>query len=171
MTLRRRVTLMSALVVGATLVLASVVCYLVMRGELRGQIDDSLRDQGAQTARIPPVAGAPRDFPRRVPQPLRRTGTAQSYVQFVTVAGVVRRPPTTTDPRLPVTAQTKALARSATSRRVLEDTHADGVHVRMLTVALPGRGAMQLARSLASVDRALSRLQIVLALLTVFGTV
>ena len=77
MTLRRRVTLMSALVVGATLVLASVTCYLVMRGELRGQIDDSLREQGAQTARIPPNNGNPADFPRRVPQPQRRTGPGQ----------------------------------------------------------------------------------------------
>ncbi len=170
MSLRRRVTVMSALVVGATLVLASVVCFLVMRGELRGQIDDSLRDQGDQTARIPPNPANRRDFPRRVPQPLRRTGTAQSYVQFVNADGVVRRPFAPADPRLPVTAQTRALARSKTGRRELEDTHADGVHVRMLTVALPGRGAVQLARSLASVDRALSRLRIVLALLTIFGT-
>jgi two-component system, OmpR family, sensor histidine kinase MprB len=174
MTLRRRVTLMSALVVGATLVLASGVCFLVMRGELRGQIDDSLRDQGAQTARLPP-SGNPRDFPRRVPQPLRRTGTAQSYVQFVSADGTVRARPFTgtagtEDPPLPVTATVRALARSTRSASVLEDTHADGVHVRMLTVALPGRGAVQLARSLASVDRALDRLKIVLALLTVFGT-
>ena len=48
MTLRRRVTLMSALVVGATLVLASATCYFVMRGELRGQIDDSLRELQAR---------------------------------------------------------------------------------------------------------------------------
>ncbi|HWI72123.1 MAG TPA: HAMP domain-containing sensor histidine kinase [Baekduia sp.] len=173
MTLRRRVTLMSALVVGATLVLASGICFVVMRGELRGQIDDSLREQGAQTARIPPNAGNPNDFPRRVPQPQRRTGTAQSYVQFVSPTGAVRRPFRTADgeePRLPVTATVKALARSSHSRTVLEDAHADGVHVRMLTVALPGRGAVQLARSLASVDRALNRLKIVLALLTVFGT-
>jgi two-component system sensor histidine kinase MprB len=175
MSLRRRVTVMSALVVGATLVLASVVCFLVMRGELRGQIDDSLRDQGDQTARIPPNAGNPRDFPRRVPQPQRRTGTAQSYVQFVSVDGEVRARPflgtnSDAEPRLPVTAQTRRLARSKTVRRVLEDAHADGVHVRMLTVALPGRGAVQLARSLASVDRALSRLRILLALLIVFGT-
>jgi two-component system sensor histidine kinase MprB len=173
MTLRRRVTLMSALVVGATLVLASVICFLVMRGELRGQIDDSLREQGRQTARIPPNAGNPNDFPQRVPQPQRRTGTPQGYVQFVSPSGVVRRPFRTvdgTEPRLPVTGTVRALARSQTSATVLQDAHADGVHVRMLTVALPGRGAVQLARSLASVDRALNRLKIVLALLTVFGT-
>ncbi|MCZ4493036.1 MAG: sensor histidine kinase, partial [Conexibacter sp.] len=109
-------------------------------------------------------------FVRRVPQPPRRTGTPEAYVQFVGVDGAVRRPPMTAEPRLPITAATAALARSTRVTRILDDTHADGVHVRMLTVALPGRGAVQLARSLASVDRALGRLQIVLALLTVFGT-
>jgi two-component system sensor histidine kinase MprB len=171
MSLRRRVTVMSALVVGTTLVLASGICFLVMRGELRGQIDDSLRDQGAQTARLPPN-GNPGDFPRRVPQPQRRTGTAQSYVQFVAADGAVRTRPFlgADEPRLPVTTTVRALARSTRSASVLEDAHADGVHVRMLTVALPGRGAVQLARSLASVDRALDRLKILLALVIVFGT-
>ncbi|WCB97044.1 Signal transduction histidine-protein kinase/phosphatase MprB [Baekduia alba] len=169
MTLRRRVTLMSALVVGATLVLASVTCYFVMRGELRGQIDDSLREQGHQVARIPPQRIDP-TFPRRVPQPQRRTGASQAYVQFVSADGTVRRPPGSTEPRLPVTAATRAIARSSSTRHALQDTHADGAHLRMLTVGVPGRGAVQLARSLTSVDRALSRLRIVLVLLTVVGT-
>ncbi len=169
MTLRRRVTLMSALVVGATLVLASGVCYLVMRGELRGQVDDSLRDQAAQVARIPPQRVDPQGFPRRIPQPTRRTGASQAYFQFVTPDGVVRRPPSSTEPRLPVTAQTKVIANSGRGR-TLADAHADGAHVRLLTVGAGSRGAVQLARSLESVDRALARLKIVLALLTVFGT-
>jgi two-component system, OmpR family, sensor histidine kinase MprB len=169
MTLRRRVTLMSALVVGATLVLASGVCYFVMRGELRGQIDDSLREQGAQVARIPPQRVNAEDFPRRVPQPQRRTGASQAYVQFVSADGVARRPPGTSEPRLPITARTKAIAEAGRGR-TLVDAQADGAHVRLLTVGVSGRGAVQLARSLTSVDRALSRLKILLALLTVFGT-
>ncbi|HET6508770.1 MAG TPA: HAMP domain-containing sensor histidine kinase [Baekduia sp.] len=170
MTLRRRVTLMSALVVGATLVLASGVCYLVMRGELRGQIDDSLREQATQVTRAPrfgPTNGG--DFPQRVPQPQRRTGASQAYFQFVSPDGTSPRPPGTTEPMLPITAQTRAIA-AAQRGRAWTDTTADDVHVRLLTVGLPGRGALQLARSLASVDRALARLKIVLALLTVFGT-
>jgi two-component system sensor histidine kinase MprB len=169
MTLRRRVTLMSALVVGATLVLASGVCFLVMRSELRGQVDDSLREQAAQVARAPRVNPNDDNFPRRVPQPQRRTGASQAYFQFVAPDGTVPRPPGTTEPRLPITAQTKAIAH-AQRGRAWTDTTADGVHVRMLTVGLPGRGALQLARSLSSVDRALNRLKIVLALLTIFGT-
>jgi two-component system sensor histidine kinase MprB len=168
-TLRRRVALMSALVVGATLVLASGVCYLVMRGELRGQVDDSLREQGDQVRRLPPTVS--RELPRRIPQPPRRTGSPQGYVQFVSPGGTVRvRPASRGEPRLPVSAATRRLAASARGGRILQDTHADGVHVRLLTVGLPGRGAVQLARSLASVDRALSRLRILLAFLTVFGT-
>src|SRR6185369_12407412 len=97
----RRVTLMSALVVGTTLALACVATYVLMRGELRGQIDDSLRDQGHQLARIPPARIDPR-FPRRVPQPQRRTGASQAYVQFVSADGTVRRPPESTEPALPV---------------------------------------------------------------------
>jgi two-component system sensor histidine kinase MprB len=168
-TLRRRVTLMSALVVGTTLVLASVVCFVVMRNELRGQIDDSLREQGTQVARIPAQRIDP-NFPRRAPQPQRRTGASQAYVQFVSSAGTVTRPAGSTEPKLPITGTARAIARSGTSRRFLEDAHADGVHVRLLTVGVPGRGAVQLARSLASVDRALNRLRIVLVLLTVIGT-
>jgi two-component system sensor histidine kinase MprB len=169
-TLRRRVTLMSALVVGTTLVLASATCYFVMRGELRGQVDDSLREQGHQVSSIP--AGFPRTLlPRRIPQPSRRTGSPQGYVQFLEPDGTAHaRPGLAAEPRLPVTGQARQLARATHSARLLQDAQADGVHVRMLTVALPGRGAVQLARSLASVDRALSRLRIVLALLAVFGT-
>jgi two-component system sensor histidine kinase MprB len=167
--LRRRVTLMSALVVGTTLVLASGICFLVMRGELRGQVDDSLRVQGAQVARTPLQRAGQRDLLGRVPQPQRRTGASLAYVQFLSRDGTVRRPPQTTEPRLPVTGAARRIARAGRGRAI-EDTHADGVPVRMLTVALPGRGAVQLARSLRSVDRALSRLRIVLAMLTVFGT-
>ena len=46
MTLRRRLTLMSALAVGVTVALASLVCYLAMRSELRTQVDRRLRAQG-----------------------------------------------------------------------------------------------------------------------------
>ena len=46
MGLRTRLTLLAAGVVGITVVLASVVCYLAMRGELRAQVDDALGRQG-----------------------------------------------------------------------------------------------------------------------------
>src|SRR5438270_3652454 len=45
MPLRRRLALVSALAVGIAILLAAVVCYVVVRRELRGQVDDALRAQ------------------------------------------------------------------------------------------------------------------------------
>ena len=45
--LRARLTLMSALIVGVTLVLASLVAYAAVRGQQRGQVDDALRGNAA----------------------------------------------------------------------------------------------------------------------------
>ena len=47
MGLRRRLTLLTTLVVGGVVVLAAVACYAVIRAELRGQVDDQLTGQGA----------------------------------------------------------------------------------------------------------------------------
>ena len=68
MALRGRLTLMSALIVGVTLVLASVVAYAAVRNQLRGQVDDALRAQAATTLRKIGIyqAGA---FPRGVKIP------------------------------------------------------------------------------------------------------
>jgi two-component system sensor histidine kinase MprB len=43
---------MSALAVGVTVALASLVCYLAMRAELRAQVDGPLRAQGDRTAAL-----------------------------------------------------------------------------------------------------------------------
>jgi len=51
MGLRGRLTLLAAGAVGITVVLASVVCYLVMRHELRAQVDDALGRQGGLVVR------------------------------------------------------------------------------------------------------------------------
>jgi two-component system, OmpR family, sensor histidine kinase MprB len=59
-TLRRRLIALSAAAVAVSIVLASVVAYLVVRGELRAQVDASLREQagGAVTFALPaPRAG------------------------------------------------------------------------------------------------------------------
>jgi two-component system sensor histidine kinase MprB len=46
MTLRSRISVMAAVVVGVTLLFGSVVCYVALRHELRSQIDAQLRNQG-----------------------------------------------------------------------------------------------------------------------------
>ena len=45
MPLRRRLALVAATAVGIAIVIAALVCYLVVRSQLRGQVDNELQQQ------------------------------------------------------------------------------------------------------------------------------
>ena len=66
MTLRRRLTLLAAGSVALAICLASVVVYIAVRSELRGQTDDGLRAQAAVASERAPqiAAGAAGLVPR-----------------------------------------------------------------------------------------------------------
>jgi two-component system sensor histidine kinase MprB len=160
-TLRRRLMLMSALAVGVTVALASLVCYLAMRSELRAQVDRRLRAQGELVQRIGALpGGAP-------PAPSRRAGGPAEFSQVVGPDGVAR------DRQgglaIGVVSGDRAAAGGG-GVPFLTDRTADGVHVRVITVPIQGLGAVQLGRSLESVDAVLGRLRIVLVLLVLVGT-
>jgi two-component system, OmpR family, sensor histidine kinase MprB len=162
MTLRRRLTLMSALAVGVTVALASLGCYLAMRSELRGQVDRRLRAQGDLVQRLGALRGG------TLPAPSKRAGGPAEFSQVVGPDGDV-------SDRLgglaiAVDPGDRAAAGGG-GEPFLSDRSADGVHLRVMTVPTEGVGAVQLARSLESVDAVLGRLRIVLALLVVAGTV
>jgi hypothetical protein len=62
MALRARLTLMSAVIVGVTLVLASLVAYAAVRGQQRGQVDDARaadRQDGPVSRARPRASAAP----------------------------------------------------------------------------------------------------------------
>jgi two-component system, OmpR family, sensor histidine kinase MprB len=162
MSLRRRLALMSALAVGVTLVLASVACYAAMRTELRAQVDRPLRKQGELIAqRGVKLAGV-------LPAPSRRAGGPAEFSQVVAPDGdVLDR---FGGVAIAVAPNDRAAALGA-APPFLSDRTADGVHLRVITVPIPGVGAVQLGRSLENVDAVLGRLRIVLALLVVAGTV
>jgi two-component system sensor histidine kinase MprB len=160
-TLRRRLTLMSALAVGVTVTLASLVCYLAMRGELRAQVDRRLRAQGELVQRIGALRGG------ALPAPPRRAGGPAEFSQVVRPDGGVRD--RLGGLAIAVARGDRAVAGGGGSP-FLSDRTADGLHVRVITVPIEGLGAVQLGRSLESVDAALGRLRIVLALLVVVGT-
>jgi two-component system, OmpR family, sensor histidine kinase MprB len=160
MNLRRRLALMSALAVGATLVLASLACYAAMRSELRAQVDRPLRTQGALIAQ----RGA--KLPGVLPAPSRRAGGPAEFSQVVAPDGDVRD----RYGGLPIAvAPGDRSAALGDGRPFLSDRTADGMHLRVITVPIPGVGAVQLGRSLENVDAVLERLRIVLALLVVGG--
>ena len=131
------------------------------QAELRGEVDDALRDRGATIAAdVPLRAARALDGPRPLlatARPARRR--AGGFVQFVDAEGHVgdagrrggRRP-------LDAAAASRAIARrEARRRRVLHRRDVAGMHVRMLTVPIgDARDALQVARPLDEVDATLA---------------
>ncbi|MDQ3677160.1 MAG: HAMP domain-containing histidine kinase [Actinomycetota bacterium] len=167
MALRHRLTLLAAAIVGVTVVLVSIVAYVALRSELRGQVDDALKAQHARVLSIGERFGPGPAL--RVPAPPLREGEAAGPAQLLSPSGEVLRP-ADTDLRVPVDDRDRAVATGEAERVLLRDTEVDGLHLRAMTVRLPDGGAIQVVRSLANVDATLSRLRIVLILLCAGGT-
>jgi two-component system sensor histidine kinase MprB len=168
LTLRRRLTLSSALIVGATLVLGSLAAYVAVRATLRDQVDDQLRAQ-ARLALRAAIAGPGPGRPFDVPAPGLGEGGPGGYVQAIDSDGsVLTLRGWDADVGVPVTGADLEVARGERGV-LLEDRDADGEHLRVLTVPLAG-GAMQVARSLGAVDAALGSLRWALLVLAGGGT-
>jgi two-component system sensor histidine kinase MprB len=168
MPLRRRLSIIAAASVGIAILAASVVCYLVVRNQLRGQVDDSLRAQaqaiqngslsiGEQLPTISPSAGGP-----------------AQYQQTVTSTGQVYR---TGNINLPITSRTRWLA-DGHQGSYLTDFQVGPSHLREICFSIRGinkftgapvTAAVQLARPLNSVDNILSNLRLILGLVLVGG--
>jgi two-component system sensor histidine kinase MprB len=161
MTLRARLTVSAALAVAAAVVLASIAVYFVVRSELRGEVDESLR------ARAAAVEGPPfgTDFPR-VRDPL--LGEAGGYFQIVAADGRTFRGPGATLP-LPVDERTIQVA-AGEREAFLTDATVSGTHVRIAVVPFGGRAALQIARPLTEVDDVLDRLRWILLAVALGGS-
>jgi two-component system, OmpR family, sensor histidine kinase MprB len=181
MSLRARIAGAAALAVALVVVIAAVAIYLGVRSELRGEVDDSLRERAEGIARIAggerrfhlrpgdgpgggPPPGEQRVFPVPPPEPF---GGPEGYVQLVLPSGhVVRRPGT--EDALPADDRAREIARTG-SGEFFTDTEAGGTHLRVLTRALAGGGAIQMARPLDEVDRQLDRVLLVLLIVGAAG--
>jgi two-component system, OmpR family, sensor histidine kinase MprB len=166
LTLRTRIAAAAGLAVALAVAAAALAVYLGVRGELRAEVDRTLRnqiepalapgDQEPQRPGVPPIA---RPAPFGGPAP---------YLQVVFPDGrVVRRRNELGS--LPAGARAREIARSGEGQD-LRDVTVDGVHLRVLTTALPnGVGAVQVARSLEEIDRQLDRIVLVLLLVGASG--
>jgi two-component system, OmpR family, sensor histidine kinase MprB len=167
--LRARLTLMSALIVGVTLVLASLVAYAAVRSQQRGQVDDALRGNAAfyqglaaRASGVPP--GRPGE---RSPPP--NLGGPGGYAKLVRPNGNAIQLGPAGGPELPVTKEAVATANGA-SEGGFTDRTIDGLHLRVLTASIGPFGAVQVARSLSDADHVLDRLRRVLIVLVALGT-
>lgn len=162
MSLRHRLALVSASGVAAALVVAAVVCYVLVRRELRVQVDDSLN---AQAARI--AGGDLRALgDEGVPAPSPKAGGPAQYWQIVAADGQILG--SSIGVRLPWDRSVQTVAQGRRSG-LFADIHVDGSHLRLLALGLPG-GVVELARPVDSIDTVLAKLRVVLLLICLAGT-
>jgi two-component system, OmpR family, sensor histidine kinase MprB len=188
MTIRRRLVLLSAVAVAVAIAIASAVVYVVVRGNLRGQVDDALRadqpkvffvsvqkhvstspDVQKHVSVTPDVvkATALSEAGFRAALPRAQFGDATGVAQVVTSNGDVVAP-AGAPAKLPIAGAAAAVKQSGKST-VLEDRRLKGVHVRVLNAKLPGGEVLQIVRPLTDVDTTLRNLLWVLGAVTLGG--
>lgn len=163
MTLRTRLALASAVAVAVAVAAASATAYVMVRNELRGEVDEGLAARAAQIRASPFTALDQRPFQSTPRPPL---GGAAGYAQVVWADG---RTVAEEEQGLPVSGDALAVAAGDDVGPVLEDVTVAGTHARLITVSA-GRGlALQVARPLTEVDDVLDRLRLFLVLVALGG--
>jgi two-component system sensor histidine kinase MprB len=183
---KRRLTLLTAGAVAIAIVIAAASAYLLVRAELRGQIDEDLRRQAeiaagaAAELREPDVAppgfppaqpgtGGPFQMrlPSILPAPPEIAG-AEAVAQVVTPSGDVLDTVGLDDTTLPAE-PALAFQASGSDEPVLSDVEVEGSSLRMIVAPLDQGGVLQLARSLEEVDDSLQTLALVMGLIALCG--
>ena len=168
MSFRARLTLAAAAAVAVAIALASALVYVLVRDQLRGEVETTLEQRaalvtsGPLTVRSGPGGGRILVVPRLG---FERGGDV--FLQAVDTQGRIARP----DPRqiaFPVTDAVRRAAREG-GEPFFADTKIEGVHVLQLVVPVGDGYALQLVRPLEEVDRLLDRIRLVLVLVSVGG--
>jgi two-component system sensor histidine kinase MprB len=159
MSLRRRMTVTVAAAVGGFVLLASVIAYVAVRAELRGQVDAQLRAQAdfaaAAAARIttagvvpPEILSGPRDPGAGPPAAVRVIENGDTLIER---GGF--------DLQVP----------APDGEQALSDEELGGESVRVLTAPIGDGRSIQIARPLESVESALANLRTVLFIVVMAG--
>src|SRR5829696_7494773 len=171
MTFSARIAVASAAAVALAIALAAPLVYLIVRGELRSQVDDSLRERAASIARIPLGGGFGVDGRIHVIVPRGPFAGSGGFVQYVDAEGNVATPP---DERYVDRVELPPAPAIGVARRgggvVFTDATVADTHVRVISVPTRTRGiAVQIARSLAEVDATLHRVRTLLLAVVLCG--
>jgi two-component system, OmpR family, sensor histidine kinase MprB len=185
---RQRLTLFTAVGIALVLVVGSAATYLVVRSQLRGQIDESLRRQSARVVITRDEAGVgpsasrpsveqrgqgsvgatrPRGRQERIVPPEAEFGNAPSFFQLIDVRGEGARLGVG-QPILPFSDRAIQVARTGTGA-YYTDVEVRGTALRMYVRPAGSGRALLAARSLSEVDNALSRLGWSLAITCLTG--
>lgn len=152
MTFRRRLTTTSAVAVTVAVALAAVAAWLVVRGQLRGEVDDELRQRAGLIGEIRVAARN-----GTLPYPAPALGQRVFFMQVVTPGGEV------------IQAQDGGTFAFAVPQGVdgptLFDQTVDGTHFRVYAEPIGGFTLM-LALPLSDVDASLRQLALILLFVT-----
>ena len=160
MSFRARLALVAAAAVGLAVVAASAVTFVLVRNELRDQVDATLQSRAFE------IAGAvhPQTGPDGVYLDAGPRGFSV-YVQEIFANGTVLR--TRGEGVLPVTHRALETARGNQSEPYFSDAHVDDRRVRVLTIPAPGY-VLQVA-DITDVDQTLHKVGIALLLIALGG--
>ncbi|HEU6444402.1 MAG TPA: HAMP domain-containing sensor histidine kinase [Gaiellaceae bacterium] len=150
MSFRTRIALAAGAAVAFAVVLASLTVYVVVRSQLRAEVDQALEARAEEISRLPPRLVA-----RAVISLGAELGGAGGYAQVVRSDGRIFRPPEN-DVALPVSEQVREVAAGAEDT-FLADADVAGTHVRMITFPYAPGVAVQVVRPLTEVDDTLDR--------------
>ena len=167
MSFRARLTLAAAAAVAVAVVGASAATYALVRNELRGQVDATLRSRAADLPARLDVIGDPGGGQFLGLRP-ERFGGVNVFTQLVRRDGEAITPPGATG-QLPVSARARSAANGRVGEPFFEDAHVEDTHVRVLTIPLGQGYAVQVARSLEEVDRVLASISRWLVALALVG--
>jgi two-component system, OmpR family, sensor histidine kinase MprB len=168
MTFRTRIAVSAAAAVALTIVVASILLYLVARDQLRAPVDEALESRAAEIA-LQPLGVLPGQGGETYLAVRPEFGEARGYVQLVRSDGSVLVPPRQ-QIKLPVDADVLAVAGEQDAAYWKEVT-VDGTHLRVFTFAYGPDAAVQVARPLTEVDDSLRRIGLVLLLIAAGGIV
>jgi two-component system, OmpR family, sensor histidine kinase MprB len=166
MSYRTRLTLAVALAVAIAVAATSAITYVLVRNELRDQVDDALRER-VSSVRLRVVTDRVTGEPQLAlpPDPF---GGAAGITQLVTAGGdVIRSPDATVE--LPVSERARLTA-AGDAAPFFADADVSGTHLRVYTLPVDEPGlALQIARPLEEVDAVLGRIKTLLFLIAATG--
>jgi two-component system sensor histidine kinase MprB len=166
MSFRSRLTLAVAVAVAVAVAGASALTYVLVRNELRGEVDEALRESAAVLrVGIDENVFTGEQFLRGPRDPL---GGAEGVVQIATAGGDAI-PARGAEITLPISERTRDTA-ARREGAFFEDVRVADTHVRIYTVPTNEPGfALQIARPLEEVDTVLYRIKRLLLLVALGG--
>jgi two-component system, OmpR family, sensor histidine kinase MprB len=190
--LRTRMAIAVGLAVAIAVLGVAIAAYAGMRSQLRGQVDDALKDLCTQVpdlpsgscpagSRVAPAPGPPFGSRGSFAGPSEPVGVQDEGLGLDRLQGpgfggapgsylVVYRDGGhwPVNPQIPVTSTLRALAAAGSGQHFLDMT-VRSTHIRVLVVGLGDRGALAIALPLTDVDSALSSALLLLAIIAAAG--